>query len=140
MRSWPVICLPGGKPRGRTRSGRRSFPGGASPQTAERSLVQPADGSGPHAARQLDRPVADPQQAADFEADGLPEPAHLAISALVQHHAEAAVGALARSLGPDAIEARRPVLEDHSLEERANRLGPRPAANPHQVLPLDLAG
>ena len=49
--------------------------------------------------RQLNRAIANPQQAAHFKAHGLPEPAHLAIAPLVQHHAEGAVAAAGR-IGP----------------------------------------
>ena len=70
-------------------------------------------------------PVADAQQAADVVAHRVPQPPHLAIAPLVQHHAEGTVTAPLR--GPSAtmrskrartvLELPRPVEETRSIRD-----------------------
>src|ERR1700751_3863094 len=112
MRSGPLLSCPAGSPEPRWAALRGSGREGGRPQVADRGFLRPPGAAGAHAPRKLDRPVADPQQPADLEPDGFPEPAHLAVSPLVQNHPKAAVSPLRRALGGEAIEPRRAILEN----------------------------
>src|SRR4029077_13093854 len=104
--------------------GSGSDPTNGRPQTLECRGIPPADVPGTHVPWELDRAVADTQQAADLEADGLPQRALLAVSAFVQHHTKAAVGRLPGGVGADAIEPCRPILENDPLEKEADQVKP----------------
>ncbi len=72
--------------------------------------------SGREIARQLERPVADADEAADASADGFEKTPHLAVAAFLQHHAIPAIGA-SRSAGIDrldALERGLPVVQLHA--------------------------
>src|SRR5215831_6885910 len=131
--SWPVICLPRGSDPPAVR-GTRGPEGRAQPR--EGGTVREPRFARAHAPGELDRTVADTQQPAHIETDRLPQPPHLAVAALVQHDAEAAVGTLAGRVRADAIEPRRAVLERHPCQEAPDDVRPRVPPQSHQVFPL----
>src|SRR6185312_15963929 len=69
-----------------------TLPGGRPPnglfQAPERRGFSSARYPGPQVSRQLDGAVAHPKQPAHIEPYCVPEPAHLAVTALVEHHPE----------------------------------------------------
>ena len=95
--------------------------------------------AGAHVPGELDRTVTDPQQAADLEADRLPQSPYLPVAPLVEHDAEAAVGAIAGRIRSDAVEPRLAILERDPRPEFLEDFRPRAAPQPDPVLPLDTA-
>ena len=124
---WPAICLPPveappGSGSGEPDSRAQPLEGGA--------IRQPRI-AGAHVPGELDRTIAGAQQPAHLEADRFPQSPYLAIAPFVQHHAEAAVGTLARRVCADAIEPRPPILErdprQESFDGIRRRMPPQPS-------------
>src|SRR5579862_110970 len=103
-----------------------------------------------HVPRQLDWAVTDAKQAAHLESDRLPQTAHLAVATLPQNHPQGGVTvtppAIAAARRPalihrdDPLEAGRAVVEADTLQQAPNDVRARTPAQPHQILPLELAG
>jgi hypothetical protein len=93
----------------------------------------------PKAFRQEDRPEADPLQASDLGADGIPEPADFAIAPF--HDRDRVPGVSAGRFTDDQVrEPRRSILELNPLEQRFQLLVADLTANPAEIFPIDLAG
>ena len=84
---------------------------------------------------------AHPHQAADLDAHGLPEAAHLAVAALAEQDVIPAVGATAAGVGlDDLLEARRAVVQFHAMDQALQRFPRRRAEDAHGVFALELLG
>src|SRR5512139_1683774 len=86
--------------------------------------------------RQHDRTEADAREPRHGEAEMLEQAPHLALAALLDHHAVPAVGALA-ACGEAALQLRRAVVELHPGEQLRNHVLGQFAQHPYRVLALD---
>ena len=87
--------------------------------------------------RQPDGAVGSPDESADFETDGFPETAYLAIAPFPNRYREPPVGALAPP-GFDRIEFRDPVVERNARLEALQVCFARRAVHADSVFPDDL--
>src|SRR6185312_3976741 len=116
---------------------RRAKAGGLA-QLLHGFLVQRGAVVAAQGAWQLDAAVADALEAADQEALRIPQPAHFAVAALTDHHAEPAVAAAAADHG-DLVEAGGAVFQFHAGLELLDHLVGHFAVHAAEVFALDAA-
>ena len=87
----------------------------------------------PKASRQLERSIADPDQATDLVADRFPESSDLSVTPLPQGHIEPAIGPIATGMF-DRLKMCRPIGQPDPRLQLLKFCSRRIAVNPNRVL------